>query len=213
MASDTAKKMHDSTAQIQEGYATKDYKITLRIIANQDSYENSKDWMLVMEFRCHDLLRIMQEGLFWTTSNVVPEGGWLSNKKDSFSSHHSWRRRWELREFADRDESQCRWVATATLYGHSCKAVADFRLRTLHRQNVASVTAHNKDGNFVFLYNWSPKWENEWENFNCFIDDLHPRYENWWFWPMEAILDYDTLAYQDGGETDADTKTEGKSLI
>jgi hypothetical protein len=142
----------------------------------------------------------MREGLFWTTSNVVPEGGWLGATKGNCEKHHSWQRVWELREFADRAESQSRWVATATLYGHSWKPLADFRLHSLDRQNVASGGATNKIGNSVFVYNRSP----DGLNFNCFDEKLHPSYGSWWFWPMEAILDYDTLTCRDRGKTEPD---------
>lgn len=196
--------MDDSIAQIQKSNATKDYRITLRVTtATQASYNNTKDWMLVMDFRCHDLLQIMKEGLFWTTSNVVPEGGWLGARKGSGDMPHAWQRVWELREFADRETSQCRWVGTATLYGHSWKALADFRLHTLHRRMVASGGAYNKSGKCVFVYNRSPNLH----NFNCFVDNLHPHGPcgSWWFWPMDAILDYDTLSYEEGKKTEVDT--------
>ncbi|KAH8911769.1 hypothetical protein BR93DRAFT_962999 [Coniochaeta sp. PMI_546] len=205
MASNTSNGIDGSTSRSQEDYATKDYKVSLRLTtADKTGYDNTKDWMLVMEFRCFDLLRIMKEGLFWTTSNVVPEGGWLGPTRGSYAKHHSWQRVWELREFPDREESQCRWVATATLYGYSWEALADFRLHTLHQGNVASSGATNKLGNCVFVYNRSPNGQ----NFNCFIDKLHPWYGSWWFWPMEDILDYDTLGYRGGGKTEASTGTQ-----
>ncbi len=103
MASDAANGMDDSTAQIRKPYATKDYLIKIHLTAaDHASYANPKDWLLLIEFRCHDLLQIMREGLFWTTSNVVPEGGWLNGTKGNPAKCHSWTRVWELREFADR---------------------------------------------------------------------------------------------------------------
>lgn len=172
----------------------KDYKILMRITASAATYNVKNDWMLSIVFRCHDLLQIMREGLFWTTSNVVPERGWLSNTTGPDAAFHPWQRVWELREFADRDEPQCRWVATVTLFAHSVESLANFRLHTLHRQNVRSAEARNKEGFSVFLYNCVVGGK----NFNCFIDNLHPSHGSWWFWPMEAILDYDTLDV--GGE-------------
>ncbi|OIW34832.1 hypothetical protein CONLIGDRAFT_675788 [Coniochaeta ligniaria NRRL 30616] len=206
MTSNTANTMDGSTAQAQDSYATKDYKITLRICANPATLDSTKDWLLEMEFRCHDLLRIMKEGLFWTSSNVVPGRGWLGNTRGSYAKHLSKQRVWELRDFADQEESQCRWVATATLYGHSWKFLADFRLHSLLRRNIGSCWAVNKMGDCVFVYNRSP----DQPNCNCFDDKLHPSHGSWWFWPMEAILDYDTLttlSCRDGEKTNTETNT------
>lgn len=120
--------------------------------------------------------------------NVVPERGWLAPTSQPASNYHRWQRVWELVEFADKPELQCRWVATATLYAHSIRSSADFRLHALHRQNVVFAVAKNKDGFAVFDYHCTVD-----EIINCFVDSLPPSHGTWWFWPMETILDYDTL--------------------
>jgi hypothetical protein len=167
----------------------KDYRLSIRIVADPATYDPKKDWMLDIEFRCQDLLQVMREGLFWTTSNVVPERGCLAKTSGPMATHYRWRRLWDLCEFADRPESECCWVATATLYAHSVKTLADFRLHTLHRKGVTFAQANNKTGHSVFIYDRAGG-DN---NFNCFLDNLHPSHGSWWFWPMEAILDYDAL--------------------
>lgn len=211
MASGTAMQIDGTTsAQAQNSYATKDYQITIKLTALERvpnlHLDSPEDWLLCMKFRCCDLLRVMKEGLYWTTSNVVPEGGWLAPTTNSESTF-SWKRVWELREFPELDESQCRWVATATLYAHSWEPLADFRLHTLRRENVRSVGALNKIDRTVFVYNTQPGDY----NYNCFVDTLHPKFGSWWFWPMEKVLDYDLLncegMFQCNNKTEAGTCT------
>lgn len=195
----------DVDASATEKSYPKDYKLFIHLCADPGTYDYKKDWMLAMAFHCHDLLRIMRGGLFWTTSNVLPDRGWLDRTRGTNAAYHPWQRVWELREAADKPDTQCRWVATATLYAHSVKLLSEFRLRTLQRQNVTTAWADNKAQHRVFLYNRIPGAE----NFNCFVDGLHPLHGSWWLWPMETILDYDTLA--SGPETE--TETETASLI
>lgn len=212
MTSGTATQLDGTTAaQAQVSYAAKDYQITIKFTApdrvTHPRLDSPKDWLLCMEFRCCDLLRIMKEGLYWTTSNVVPEGGWLGATAGSEAKIYPWKRVWELREFPELDESQCRWVAKAALYAHSWEPLADFRLHTLRRENVRSVEALNKIGGTVFLYNREPGDY----NYNCFVDTLHPRFGSRWFWPMEEVLDYDLLncegMFQRNPKKEADTCT------
>lgn len=176
----------------------KDYVVDIRLTADPATYDASKNWILVMEVRCHDLLQIMRHGLFWTTSNVVPESGFYAPTSASIKSH-PFQRSWVLREFADKPESQSRWSATAILYVHSIKTLANFRLHTLYQRNVVTSAAWNPEKKNVFSYSTIDD-EN---NYNCFVDSLHPLHGSWWFWPMEAVLDYDTLGC--GAETEKES--------
>jgi len=107
-----------------------------------------------------------------------------------------WQRIWELREHPDRPVPHNRWVATVTLYSQSFQELARFRLHNLQHTNVSSCRATNKTGNCVFVYNRTAGGH----NCNCFVDNLYPSYGSWWFWPMNEILDYDTL--DDGAQAD-----------
>jgi hypothetical protein len=183
---------------IQASY-TRDYGISTHIYNDGAIYDRKKDWFLKVEFRCDDLLRVMREGLYWTMSNVVPEKGWLGERTtNSITTTHPWQRVWELREYANKPAPESRWVAVMTLYTFTVQTAANFRLDTLRHRNIGSCKATNKLGNCVFLYNRISN-----NNYNCFVDKLHPTYGCWWFWPMDAILDYDS----DG------VKTETESLI
>jgi hypothetical protein len=191
---------------LQSSYP-KDYKLRIKLVENPATWNPKQDWMLFIEFRCHDLLQIMRQGLFWTTSNVVPEAGWLGQANPNMTARYEWQRVWELRDIVDKPESQCRWAATVILYAHSMKTLADFRLHTLRRQNVESAVAWDKNGRKIFLYNAAPGESAN--NFNCLVDHLHPAYGSWWFWPFDAVLDYETVV--NTGE--CAEKTETGSLI
>ena len=105
------------------------------------------------------------------------------------SLYRAFKRVRQLREFADKPESQCRWAANLYLFADSKETLANFRLHTLCQRSIFSCTATNKQGNVVFEYSRLEPWY----NINCFDDKLHPKYDSWWFWPMETVLDYDEL--------------------
>lgn len=172
------------------------YILIIKFIINNEKeykYDSKKDWLLQAEFRCHDLLHVMRHGLFWTTSNIVPERGYrymTSIKADD----RPLRRVWELREHADRPESQCRWTATFNLQAQSHKTLADFRLRAMRQENICSAVAWNtmNPPQVVFHYD-HPRLTSVRQDINCWIDDLHPAHGSWWFFPMETVPDYDKI--------------------
>ena len=166
-----------------------DYGLEIRLARNPDNHDPARDWVIIAEFRCHDLLQMMRQGLFWTTSNVVPERGFYDDRGPKILNHRH-KRIWQLNEFVDgRPDSQCRWVGTITLYANSVKSLADFRLHTLEQRNISWCVATNRDGKTVFQY--GPREPNM--DINCFDYKLQPSYESWWFWPMERVLDYETM--------------------
>ena len=177
----------------------KNYVVLIRLrLDSAAPYKPKEHWVLDFAFQCHDLLRTMEEGLLWTTSNVVPGRGWINRWQPSttYSQTHTCHRVWELSECPGRPEIECRWVAIATLNAHSEQVLGDFRLRTLSRRNVDSVCAAFRDqpARTVFRYGGpsynGPGMEGS-LNYNCFEDRLQPSHGSWWFWPMEELPDYD----------------------
>lgn len=168
---------------------SRDYSILIRLAPNLDKRNPAVDSVLAITIRCHDLLQVMRQGLFWTTSNVVPEGGFYAPMEANPKSSYQFKRIWKLREFTNRPESECRWVGEVFLFDHSIQALGDFRLYTLRREHIFFCSCTNKSGNGVFQYSRSDPTK----NINCFSDDLHPSHGSWWFWPMETILDYNAL--------------------
>ncbi|KAK3375848.1 hypothetical protein B0T24DRAFT_617157 [Lasiosphaeria ovina] len=176
---------------------TRDYTVDVRLIPNTARHNPPVDWIVVAVFKCHDLLLVMQKGLFWTTSNVVAERGYYANITPS-DDRYTLKRVWGLREFPDRPESQSSWVAEITLYADSIQTLSNFRLDKLYQRNISCCQASTDKGLFVFRYSHLRPLT----NINCFADNLHPSYGSWWFWPMEAILDYDALESEERVEED-----------
>lgn len=61
----------------------------------------------------------------------------------------------------------------------------------------------------VFQY-YHPNWpdpDKTLGNINCWVDELHPQYGSWWFFPMETVPDYGTI------DAEGTTVTEKGSLI
>ncbi|KAB5560053.1 hypothetical protein GE09DRAFT_76493 [Coniochaeta sp. 2T2.1] len=145
-----------SSTPTEKGSSTKsfpkEYALQMRLVpdparTNEDS-ETKSDWILVhLGFNCHGLLDIMHEGLFWTTSNVVPEGGFIREAENG-----RLKRVYELREVPDKPASESRWTATATVFADSVQALSDFRLTTLSRRHLLQSYALNKDSNAVFSF-------------------------------------------------------------
>ncbi|KAK3372749.1 hypothetical protein B0T24DRAFT_621185, partial [Lasiosphaeria ovina] len=81
-----------------------------------------RDWQATFGFQCHNLLQVMRQGLFWTTSNIVPEGCFYTTT-------------------ADKPKHQSRWVGNVTI-----------RLDTLSLGDVFRCWAEGKDGLHVFNY-------------------------------------------------------------
>ncbi|KAK0703941.1 hypothetical protein B0T26DRAFT_733327 [Lasiosphaeria miniovina] len=161
---------------------TRDYTFDVRLIPNTARHNPPLDWIVVAVFKCHDLLQVMQKGLFWSTSNVVPGDAYFTIMPDV--DMYTVKRVWGLREFPDRPKSQSSWVAEISLYACSIPTLANFRLHHLHQRNISSCEAMTDEGVHVFKYSRLFPLT----NINCFADDLHPSYGSWWFWPMDTVV-------------------------
>jgi hypothetical protein len=178
------------------------YKLIVRFqslsaMRKTSSSTKKKDWLIKAEFWCHDLLHVMRHSLFWTTSNVVPESSYIAD--NTIGSTLPLIRVWELREYANKSKSQCRWTATFKLYAHSVNQLADVRLSALRQENISSAEAWNTmdPPRHVFQY-YHPKSTSgpKEGNINCWIEDLHPAHGSWWFFPMEMVPDYDKIDFK-----------------
>jgi len=66
------------------------YKIRVVLSPNPAKFDVSKDWILAAKFLCSDLLQEMRHGLFWTTSNIVPECGFDGKLHPKYGSWWFW---------------------------------------------------------------------------------------------------------------------------
>ncbi|KAK3380550.1 hypothetical protein B0T24DRAFT_697049 [Lasiosphaeria ovina] len=178
---------------------TRDYTFDVRLIPNTARHNPPLDWIVVAVFKCHDLLQVMQKGLFWSTSNVVPSGAYFANVPPN-TDRYSVKRVWGLREFPDRPESQSSWVAEISLYACSIPTLTNFRLHHLHQRNISSCEATTSQGVHVFKYSHLLPLK----NINYFADDLHPSQGSWWFWPMDTVADYGALTLGSGERVEED---------
>ncbi|KAK3363879.1 hypothetical protein B0T25DRAFT_425980, partial [Lasiosphaeria hispida] len=149
------------------------------------------EWTVEVRVWCHDLLKVMRQGFSWTTSNVVPNGGFYRSYYDKRHERlhlgpfvHM--RRWSLQEFTDRPELQCSWLADISVFTKSPQALATFCLDALLapgiQQKIRYCSAWNEDRELVFSYTHRSLPERT-PSMNCFVDELHPMYGSWWFWP------------------------------
>ncbi|KAK3365017.1 hypothetical protein B0T24DRAFT_638889 [Lasiosphaeria ovina] len=162
---------------------THGYRVRMQLLPDPKTIGGApRDWQATFCFQCHDLLQVMRQGLFWTTSNIVPEGCFYTTTAGDIHKPHTIKRVWELRELPDKPKDQSRWVGNAVLYVSKSEQLRTIRLDTLSRGDVFRCWAEGKDGLHVFNYSPSPSLA----NINCWQDDLHPLDGSWWFWPMDS---------------------------
>lgn len=172
---------------------SRDYKLQLRFTSSV--LQGVKEWNIVAEFRCHDLLHVMRHGLFWATSNTVIERGYYSANDGNFNANGwRYRRGWELQDCPEKPTSQCRWVAKFTLFANTVKTLAHFQLRDLRQEDIQDAFAWNGKAEIVFMYE-NPQYTSGDRNINCWIDELHPSHGSWWFFPMDTLPEYSTLQF------------------
>jgi hypothetical protein len=136
-------------------------------------------WVAILCVKTRDVPRLMREGFFWSTENVVPEEGYMSSetRREWTDQGLRHRRTWML---ADKSNDEApRWVGRLDVISLSRRILPGFRLQNLSRGNVYAARAwiaHRQ------IYNWDCRWADEY-NYNCIYDDTPLR--GWWPWPRE----------------------------
>jgi len=160
-------------------YDHSQYTLEIRLTTNpkEDTDEKPGAWLVILVFHCHDLPQLMQEGLFWTTSNVVPELGYIEQ-----SGKH-WVRHWRLRQYPNKAAKESRWLASLKFYHSSYNEAANVPIEQFSRGNVASSRGWNKQAKVIFSYDiLDPAI-----NVNCIYPRLQPSFGSWWIWPMGGL--------------------------
>ena len=146
-------------------------------------------WAVTVELEGVDL-DFMEEGLFWTTQNVLFLAGCqdiLDTAAVQEEYHFPWAqnviRTWELREFPGKPEARSRWHGEVTLRTRSAHALAGFRLGQLTRQMICRAWVFDDEGKMIFRFN--PESTTAMNKNELFDGDP---FDLWWLWPMESII-------------------------
>lgn len=162
------------------------YGMDIRLVADL-GYSNESPLLAIFNLACHDLPQLMQEGIFRTTSNMVPELGYIdinSPDIDGKPSPSEYARHLGLREWPSKPAGKSHWVASPTYYSSSHQDAANFPIEQLSRDNITTVNAWNTQGNKDFGYSYLYP---DTTNINCIYPRLQPSFRSWWMWPMDRL--------------------------
>ena len=96
-------------------YDHSQYSLQILLVSDRRDRREPQEWIAILKFRCQDLPQLMQEGLFWTASNVVPALGYIEPTTTHNGPPGDWIRHWELREWPNKPPDKSRWVASLAL--------------------------------------------------------------------------------------------------
>ncbi|KAK3300677.1 uncharacterized protein B0H64DRAFT_428690 [Chaetomium fimeti] len=126
-----------------------------------------KPWVAFLVIGCEDVPRLMREGFFWSTENVVPEEGYISDniRKECEGLGCRHKRTWIIADKANDKAPQ--WKGRLEVTSPLLATLAAFRVKDLSRKNVYASYAWNWAGKLIYNYDYRyPK-----HNFNCIYDD------------------------------------------
>lgn len=150
-------------------------------------------WLAVLVVKSRDVPRLMREGFFWSTENVVPEEGYMSSetRRDWAHSGLHYKRTWMLADKSNDETPQ--WVARLEVNGRFPDVLPGFRVQNLSRANVFAARAWNGPKH---TYAWDSRFPVRY-NYNCIYDDRP--LQGWWPWPREegTYVGYSAMAMED----------------
>ncbi|KAI1748853.1 hypothetical protein F4782DRAFT_550357 [Xylaria castorea] len=140
----------------------------------------NQDWVAVLTVKCRDVPRLMREGFFWDSANVIREEGYV-DQDFTYAYCRQGRKRWAgTRHYFLKDLQQpLRWVATIEIFALNLRTLYQFDLNRLSREKTQSAAAINESGHHI--YNWQCGCPGVW--YNVVYDDTPM--EGWWPWPRK----------------------------
>ncbi|KAK4151146.1 hypothetical protein C8A00DRAFT_17398, partial [Chaetomidium leptoderma] len=162
--------------------------IDLRMLPNIGTPEClATPWAAILAIKGRDIPRLMREGFFWSTENVLPEEGYMSRETSPewTTLGYSYKRTWILADKSN-DEAPPQWVGRLEVISPCLELLPSFRVQNLSRDNVYAAGACNALDQLIYKYDCRLPASH---NFNCIYDDKP--LEGWWPWPSEGGTDAD----------------------
>ncbi|KAI1348596.1 hypothetical protein F5Y01DRAFT_328369 [Xylaria sp. FL0043] len=164
----------------------------------------TQEWAALLRIKCPDVPRLMREGFYWDSSNVIREDGYINNNPNLRTCPFPLRGQgWDCsRHYFLKDLQQPqRWIATIDVYALHRETAFRFDLSQLSRERIQIVSALSQLGNDIYLFSYG-------EPHHCFnaIYDNMPM-EGQWPWPRRDTTDGPTkekaqcLKRKDGKES------------
>lgn len=192
-------------------YDHKNYRFTLLLLPDgrKDEEEQKSKWCVELKLWCHDLPKLMREGVWWSSANIVPNRGYFdtANPRDT-KLRYTRVRHWVLSEDPKKEESQVQWHGTIKLLARDYNVLAGFSLGQLSRDNIYKCLCWNREGEWIFCC--EPNRPTP--AINCVYEEMHPGISSWWIWPMDRLetppQDSDNVDEADGGSSGYANKPE-----
>lgn len=140
----------------------------------------AQPWCGHMFVKCHDVPRLMREGFYWTTANVLKEEGSISIGLNGDIPRMGMTDFTVSRDYYMTDLQQPpRWVAQFVLYSTTLDILRNINLDGLSIQRVHAMFAWSRNEKLIYHFqSREPQL-----NFNAIYDDM--RMEGWWPWPRK----------------------------
>lgn len=141
---------------------------------------NIPQWVAVLEVKSRDVPRLMREGFFWSSENVLREEGYISRetRREWTDLGFHYTRMWILADKSNDETPQ--WVGHLGVFSESGEILPGFRVQSLSRENVHAAWAWNRLQQATYAYDCRQPRR---YNYNCIYDDKP--LQGWWPWPRE----------------------------
>ncbi|KAI1084872.1 hypothetical protein F5B20DRAFT_591908 [Whalleya microplaca] len=133
----------------------------------------TQEWRGLMVIECVDVPRLMREGIYWTSDNVMKEEGWLSKNATGLTWSHT--RQYFLQDL----QKPTRWLANLKIESSSYTALRNVRPENLTVENMDSAYAWGYSGREIYM--WQSRDPSTW--INVIYNDMP--LERMWPWPKE----------------------------
>ncbi|KAI0550757.1 hypothetical protein F4679DRAFT_583128 [Xylaria curta] len=140
----------------------------------------AQDWIAVLMVKSHDVPRLMREGFYWDSANVIREEGYI-DQDFTVAGYRQDRKYWSgTRHYFLKDLQQppC-WIAPIEVFALNSTTLYQFDLSRSSRENTQWAAAINQSGHQI--YHWHYRFPGSW--FNVAYDNMPV--EGWWPWPKK----------------------------
>ncbi|KAI1186065.1 hypothetical protein F5B17DRAFT_441350 [Nemania serpens] len=115
----------------------------------------AQDWGAILHIKCSDVPRLMREGLYWDTDNIITEDGYVQRVPDLLSSNFQRvQKAWVgIRYYFLTDLQQPpRWTASIEVYLLSYETLHSFDVSQLSRDKIRFGEALNQSRELIYEY-------------------------------------------------------------
>ncbi|KAI1828419.1 hypothetical protein F4861DRAFT_181602 [Xylaria intraflava] len=130
----------------------------------------AQEWWARLSVKCDDVPRLMREGFFCTSDNLIEEEGFFT-RKEMVPATRPDKKKWAATRtymFEDREQPQ-RWIARLDVYALHLDTLIHFDLHQMSREKVSYAVATSGEEKYIYFY---VALGGEGRNFNAIYGDM-----------------------------------------